>query len=263
MRVLCVDDSHIALQSITQILEEQNDVASVSGFTDPELALAWAASHPVDAAFIDTTLQNTDGIAFAKRLRAIHPNCAFVFVTDSPDEAISAFPMHATGYLIKPASPEQLRHEINQIMHPLSAPKTKKRIRVQCFGHFEAFYGDAPLQFERSKTKELLAYLVDRQGSAVNTSELCAVLWELREDTNFLRTQVRTLFFDLTRTLRSVGAEDVLLKSRNNFAIDVDKIDCDYYNFLNREAEAVNQYRGEYMTQYSWAETTLSGLEFK
>jgi two-component system LytT family response regulator len=37
-------------------------------------------------------------------------------------------------------------------------------------------------------------------------------------------------------------------------------VDCDYYNFLRGNRSATNSYRGEYMTQYSWAEVTRSAL---
>ena len=43
-------------------------------------------------------------------------------------------------------------------------------------------------------------------------------------------------------------------------ALDTSKVDCDYYNFLRGSRSATNSYRGEYMTQYSWAEVTRSAL---
>lgn len=59
------------------------------------------------------------------------------------------------------------------------------------------------------------------------------------------------------------GAADVFLKTRNNFAVARDAMDCDYYRFLSGDTAAVNAYFGEYMTQYSWAELTLGSLEVK
>ena len=103
----------------------------------------------------------------------------------------------------------------------------------------------APLKFERSKTKELFAYLVDRKGAASNTGELCAVLWEDKPDSVSLRNQLRTLLSDLSRSLKSVQAEDILIKNRNHFAVATDKMDCDFYSFLQKEAAAVNHYTGE------------------
>ena len=39
-----------------------------------------------------------------------------------------------------------------------------------------------------------------------------------------------------------------------------DGVDCDFYDFLRHVPCAVNSYRGEYMTQYSWAEITTASL---
>ena len=44
------------------------------------------------------------------------------------------------------------------------------------------------------------------------------------------------------------------------YFLDTGKVDCDYYNFLKGDRSAINSYRGEYMTQYSWAEVTRSAL---
>ena len=56
--------------------------------------------------------------------------------------------------------------------------KSKKLLRIKCFGNFEVFCKDVPVVFGRSKAKEVFAYLVDRHGAGVNTAELCAILWE-------------------------------------------------------------------------------------
>ena len=72
---------------------------------------------------------------------------------------------------------------------------------------------------------------------------------------------IRTLISDIRKTLRECSAEDVFITKRNQFSIDPGEIDCDYYRFLENDAEAVNKYRGEYMMQYSWAEFSMKYLE--
>ena len=63
---------------------------------------------------------------------------------------------------------------------------------------------------------------------------------------------------------RHLEIEDVIIKKWNYLAIDVSKIDCDYYKFLDGDAVAVNSYMGEYMANYSWAEMTTANLsEYK
>ena len=60
--------------------------------------------------------------------------------------------------------------------------------------------------------------------------------------------------------LEDAGVTGLLIRGRSTLAIDTGKVDCDYYNFLKGDRSAINSYRGEYMTQYSWAEVTRSAL---
>ena len=41
------------------------------------------------------------------------------------------------------------------------------------------------------------------------------------------------------------------------------RVDCDYYRFLAGDRREANAFRGEYMSNYSWAETTLGALTRK
>ena len=116
------------------------------------------------------------------------------------------------------------------------------------------------LENYRLKAKELLAYLVDRKGAGVTMGELSAVLWEEGPDTLSRQSNLRNLISDLRKTLCDVGAEGILLKTRNTIAIDADAVDCDYYDFLRHIPYAVNRYQGEYMSQYSWAELTAASI---
>lgn len=123
---------------------------------------------------------------------------------------------------------------------------------VHTFGNFEAFWKDRPLDWERDKAKELLAYLVDRRGAAVSSAEIALVL--LGDDAKV--RNVQTIISSLRKTLNSVGAGDVLIKRRNRTAIDVSKIQCDMYDFLDGDTRAERAYQGQYMSNYSWAEFT-------
>ena len=90
--------------------------------------------------------------------------------------------------------------------------------------------------------------------------EMLAVLWEDKPDTASLHSHLRNLIFDLSHALEDAGVTGLLIRGRSTLAIDTGKVDCDYYNFLKGDRSAINSYRGEYMTQYSWAEVTRSAL---
>ena len=121
------------------------------------------------------------------------------------------------------------------------------KLKIKCFGNFEIFFEGTPVKFQYSKSKELFAYLVDREGAAVNLNELNAVLWE--EDHS---SYLRNLIIDIHQTLKAIGCEDVFFKRRNECYIDVDRVDCDAYAYKQNDPDAVRAYRGEYMMQYSW-----------
>lgn len=86
------------------------------------------------------------------------------------------------------------------------------------------------------------------------------VLWEDKPDSISQRSNLRNLIYDLKNTLSKVGAEDIIVKNRNTISLKVDAVECDYFELLRGNMWAVNNYRGEYMRQYSWAEMTTASL---
>lgn len=150
---------------------------------------------------------------------------------------------------MKPVTAEKIRREIDELRCPVETGN--KPLKVQCFGNFEVFHDGKPLKFSRSKTKELLAYLIDRRGASINTEQLCAILWEDKADSPSLRKQLRTLICDLRAVLKGAEHEDVFISSRNSFSVDTTKLDCDFYEFCNG---SYTETPYEYMSQYSWAD---------
>ena len=56
--------------------------------------------------------------------------------------------------------------------------------------------------------------------------------------------------------------EAVLIRQHQQWAVRQDLLDCDYYRMLAGDMEALNSFRGDYMTRYSWAELTAARLHF-
>ncbi len=259
MNIIAVDDETLALDHLTGLLRKASAGSTVQGFSDSFEALRYLEEHAADLVFLDIEMCGMNGIALAKRMKDLRPGIGIVFVTGYSNYALDAFSVRANGYLLKPATLERVREEIEQIdnRQPFG---NGKRIRVQTFGNFEAFVDGKPLRFSRSKSKELLAYLVDRKGAGCGTANLCSILWEDKEYTLSIQKQFQTIVSDLIKTLKSVNAEDMLIKKRNDISIDISKFDCDYYDFLKGDIRAVNSYAGEYMSNYSWAEFTTGFL---
>lgn len=259
MNIIIVDDEKNALADFHQTLLSVSLTHQIFCFLDAKQALCHVESHPLDLAFLDINLPEINGIQLAKKIKQIQPAANIIFVTGYSEYALDAFSIHASGYILKPASAEKVAFEMANLRTP-PYPLPSRKLSIHTFGNFEVFYNNIPLKFKRNKTKELFAYLVDRKGAGSTTSEICSVLWENKTYTLSLQKQFQTLVSELIRILRQVHAEDILIKRRNFISIDTGKIDCDYYRFLSGDVSVINTYTGEYMSNYSWAEFTSGFL---
>lgn len=263
MNILTVDDEPSALHLLTENVRAVQVDANVVNFTDPLQALDWACENSCDIAFLDIELGSMNGIELGKRLKERNPKTNLIFVTGYLEYAVSAYALHASGYLTKPASQEAIRLELENLRYPMPRPQNRNKLSVHCFGNFEVFYQGHPLVFKRSKTKELFAFLVDRKGARVTSGEICARLWEDGSTDKQQKDYLRHLVMDLSHTLEEIGEEDVFSRSYSRYAINPDRVECDYYDYLNNIPYAVRAYQGEYMQQYSWAEERIASFHGK
>lgn len=138
-----------------------------------------------------------------------------------------------------------------------------KKIVVRCFGYFEAYWDGRPLPFSRKQSKELFAFLVDRMCSACAAEEIASALWEEKIDLGAAKQRIRNLIYDIKKTLAKIGMEGALVRDHRKLALRYDALDCDYYRMLNGDPDYVQNFKGEYMVDYSWAEPTAGLLFFK
>ena len=262
MKIIAVDDEKLALDTLVDSIEKAVPDASITGFRKPEDALTYVCENDCEIAFLDIKMRGMTGLELAKRLKDIRGEINIIFVTGYSEYSLDAFRLYASDYLLKPAIPDAVKQAMEHLRTPVKPIQTK-RVRIQCFGNFEVYVDNKPLIFGRAKSKELLAYLVDRMGASVTMGELMAIMWEDGADTSSRQSNLRNLIADLKNVLSDVEVGNIILKRRNSIAVNCEMVDCDYYDFLRHIPYAVNAYRGEYMMRYSWAEiTTASLLQF-
>ncbi|MGN0596306.1 MAG: response regulator [Ruminiclostridium sp.] len=255
MIAITVDDERLMLNALTSVVKASPDIESVFEFSACSAVLEWARENSADIAFLDISMRGMGGLALAEQLRKIRPEIKIIFCTGHSEYAVDAFRMHVSGYLIKPITAEAVQREIDFIK---SSGNAEKLLTVRCFGTFEVFAHGKPLVFKRSIAKEVLAVLIDRNGSGITSKQICAVIWPDCSDDNKNMNYLRQAFSELRKTLQSVGAGSVLLRPGvRSYSIDKEQIDCDYYSFMQSGKPL---FYGEYMTQYSWAEETCALL---
>lgn len=247
MKVLLVDDEELQLIRLEKSVREVLPEAEIFSFTNPIKSYEQIQDKSIDIAFLDIEMPGLSGIQLAKKLKGTNPLINIIFVTAYDNYGLEAMRLHASGYVSKPVNDEKVKKEIDNLRYPIEL-KNEKKIQVKCFGNFELLHNGQPIKFAYSKSKEVFAYLIDREGAAININELNAVLWE--EDH---KSYLRNLISDIQKTLKKINASDVFIKRHNECYIDINKVYCDAYEYKKDNPDAINLYRGEYMIQYPWA----------
>ena len=260
MKILAADDEVLALELLKNSIQKVAPEAEIVAFSKTSELIAYAEENTCDIAFLDINLAGITGIELAKKLKSTVPQLNIIFVTGYSEFAGEAMAMHASGYILKPVTPDKVRYELEDLRYPLP---DRKLMRARCFGNFDLFTMDGePIKFKRSKSKELMAFLINKQGTSCTIKELTSVLFE-SDDDDKKKDYTQQLISTLIRTLRELGLEKVINKSYNSISINPEYIDCDLYRFNDNDPEARNSYSGEFMAQYSWAEYVTGYLDSK
>ena len=254
MKIMCVDDEPLALQMLELSVKKVRPDAEVLAYRKPRELLEAAKENGCDIAFLDIHMRGMDGVELARELKAVNPKMNIIFVTGFSDYTGEAMSLHASGYIMKPVNKEKVEQELADLRFPIT-PKSNVLLRVQCFGNFDVFTPEgAHVRFERSKAKEVFAYLVHKQGSSCTTREIFAAIFEDEPYEKKLQNLLQTYIYAMIKSLKAVGAEAAVVRSYNALAVNPEVLDCDYYRFKDLDAGAVNAYQNEHMSQYSWAE---------
>ena len=136
-------------------------------------------------------------------------------------------------------------------------------IQVKTFGAFDVYVDDRRVSFKLAKAKELLAYLVDKQGSGVTRAELFAAVWEDGLYDRRMQKQLDVYIRSLRETLQEYGIPEIMKMEKGVLRVKPETFICDAYLFYSGDSDAINAYRGEYMSSYSWASMTEAILYWK
>ena len=141
--------------------------------------------------------------------------------------------------------------------------KQKQNLEAKTFGNFTLFYEDKVIKFSRSKSNELMGYLIYKYGSTVNTKELITVLWGEHADSAHYGGSLRNLIVDIKHSLSELNIQNFFISEYNSFRINPESIICDYYDFLAGDQKTIQSFTGEFMSQYEWAKEVADFLSKK
>jgi two-component SAPR family response regulator len=225
-----------------------------------DAAVKAVRENEIEVAFLDIHMPGKSGLELAKEIKDLRPELNIIIVTAHAEYALNALRLYVSGFILKPVMDSELEEALDHLRVPVVEKESENRLTVRCFGNFEAYCGRKAISFSRQKGKELLAYLICLNGAAASRGEICANLFEDSSEAKGYE-RLKKAVQSLKKDMDQHGLSDVLIHSRNSYAVNTALIDCDYYDYLHRKPGSKANYRGQFMSQYSWAEVYIYALE--
>lgn len=271
MRTILVDDEPFILEKLEQMLKEHEALKVVGAYPDPLQALQELAATRPECAFLDIEMAGLNGIELAEQLAAACPGLQVVFVTAYNHFAAQAFDVNAIDYLLKPIRPERLRHTVNKLVQRAAQlpQRPEYSCTIRCFGAFEVIVDSKPIKWSRSRSRELLAYLLQHEGKSISKYKLCDELWPTYSPERAL-SYLQICLHALRKTLREAGCTQIVINySSHRYALTVQAAYWDMRGFeeerqafsrtgaLAAAERALSMYRGEYLEGEDWLWASL------
>jgi DNA-binding NarL/FixJ family response regulator len=119
MTIVCVDDHPVMLRGLTKSLRRLSPNAEIKTFGCAEDALKFIRQNGCDVLIPEIELYGMDGLTLAKQVKQINPKVNIIFLTvcDEREHAKEVFRLKPSGYLVKPANPEQLEVELTNLRY--------------------------------------------------------------------------------------------------------------------------------------------------
>jgi len=256
MVIYAIDNEKLMLDLLVDAIKEALPDEDPVAFTKPRQLLEKAKENTPDIVFLDVEMPLMDGRSLAEELKNISPNINLIFVTGYEKYSLDALKLYASGFILKPVDANEIVDAVNNLRFPVA---TKKILTIKAFGHFTVYQNENAVDFRLSKSKELFAFLVDRDGAAVSRKEVAAFIYEDDEFTRSSQNDISRAASWLYEDLEKIGAESVFKRANGKYWINTSLIKSDLHDFLNKEDNVT--FTGEYMEQYSWGEYRKADLE--
>ena len=149
------------------------------------------------------------------------------------------------------------------MLYRMEAPRqepAEPMVYIRTFGYFDVFVGEKPIAFRNEKAKELFALLVDRKGGFISSEDAIGFLWEDEPANSLTMARYRKVALRLKNTLEEYGAADIVESVNGKRRLIPERVKCDLYDYLSGNEEYAQLFKGSYLTNYTWGETTLAEL---
>lgn len=273
IRIAAVDDEMHVLERFERLVSEIKELELCGLFETGEQLLSYIREHPLDAVFLDIEMPGVNGLQLSSKILDLNENIDIIFVTAFNQYAVEAFELQAMDYILKPLTEERLGKTVRRLLKTQRMGGQPGKPFIQCIGGFEVFLNGEALTWKNSKAKEVLAFLVHKEGVPVSWEKIADAVWP-DYDCEKAQTNFHATTYLLRKRLAEAGISQILESSRGNYRVVTDKFDCDIYplealiksNHTKRKEDLYLfeqlEKRG-YMEEngYAWAQPRAAELE--
>lgn len=228
IRIAAVDDEMHALEMFERIALKIKDIEICGLFETGEQLLSYLKLHSLDAVFLDIEMPGISGLQLSEQVLDLDENIDIIFVTAFNQYAVEAFELQAMDYIMKPLAEERFAKTVARLLKTKRMVQSPNKPFIQCFGSFEVFINGEAMPWKNSKAKEILAFLIQKNGIPVNWEKITNAVWP-DYDAEKAQTNFHATTYLLRKRLSEVGISNILENSRGNYRVVMEELSCDLY----------------------------------
>jgi two-component SAPR family response regulator len=268
VNILIVDDEIYTLYEIEFYVKKYGRFDKCVVCTNSIEALEQAEKNSFDIALLDIEMPSMNGIELAERLSNIFPDISLAFITAYNHYATEAFEVNAIDYILKPIREERLFKALDKLakrkVDKIVDNKSKTEVYINTFGKFTVRIGEALLKWNRLKSIELLAYLLENRGVPIHKEKLCDLLWPDLDPQKAL-VNLQTTVYSIRKNFATYNCNEIHIEySGHNYLLHIKeaKIDNEQFESLLKQVsgldtirileQAIKLYTSDYLEEDGW-----------
>lgn len=115
MKAVLIDDNDVCLDIEATLMQDIDMIDELHAYNNAADLIEYMSANPVDIAFLDIIMEDSDGITLAMEIKRLQPHCKIIFISSSRDFALEAFQVYASGYLLKPVTRDEIINVLSNI----------------------------------------------------------------------------------------------------------------------------------------------------